>query len=137
MMLLVNNWNIIATDTAFAPRINAVAFSANGKGYVGTGRDDNSVLSDFWSYDPDLNKWSRIADIPVNRYGAVAFSIGNLGFVGTGYNSKALLDFYSYDPATNLWAQISNYPVQSQGCCMPLFLMIKDMCVQEKITVQQ
>ena len=33
-------------------RENAIAFTINGKGYIGFGENDNSVLNDFWSFEP-------------------------------------------------------------------------------------
>jgi len=33
-------------------RENAIAFSINGKGYIGFGEDDKGVLNDFWSFEP-------------------------------------------------------------------------------------
>jgi N-acetylneuraminic acid mutarotase len=33
-------------------RENAIAFTINGKGYIGFGEDDKGVLNDFWSFEP-------------------------------------------------------------------------------------
>lgn len=33
-------------------RENAVAFTINGKGYIGFGENDSTVLNDFWSFEP-------------------------------------------------------------------------------------
>jgi len=33
-------------------RENAVAFTINGKGYIGFGENDSAVLNDFWSFEP-------------------------------------------------------------------------------------
>jgi N-acetylneuraminic acid mutarotase len=92
----------------------AVAFSAGGKGYVGTGYSENSErkLKDFWEFDPsvgNLGEWKRIADFPEEaseegRYGAIAFSLNGKGYVGTGYSGRRLNDFYRYDPSTGEWS---------------------------------
>ncbi len=84
-------------------RTEAVAFSVNGKGYVGTGYDgENSKrLSDFWEYDPATNTWKKMDDFPGGgRYSACAFAIGNYGYVGTGYGDGLIdnTDFYRFDP---------------------------------------
>ncbi len=91
-------------------RNGAVAFSANGKGYVGTGYDGKYKLKDFWEYNPldgPMGSWTQIEDFPgTARYSAVAFGIQNKGFVGTGYDDNRLKDFWQYDPATAQWTQI-------------------------------
>ncbi len=90
-------------------RNGAVAFSANGKGYVGTGYDGKYKLKDFWEYDPldgETGSWTRIDDFPgTARYSAVAFSINDKGYVGTGYDDNRLKDFWQYDPAMGKWEQ--------------------------------
>lgn len=102
-------------------RKDAVAFTANGKGYVGTGVDENDKrFSDFYEYTPAVNElgeevgtWNPVAitDFPgTKRQGAVAFSIGDAGYVGTGYGvledvDRSLLnDFYKYEDGT--WTKI-------------------------------
>jgi N-acetylneuraminic acid mutarotase len=91
-----------------AERSSAVAFSAAGKGYVGTGYDGFQYLSDFYQYDPGTNDWTRINDFPYGaRYEAVAFGIGDFGYLGTGFDgNNALKDFYRYDPSTDSWSDI-------------------------------
>jgi N-acetylneuraminic acid mutarotase len=86
-------------------RSSAVAFVANGKGYVGLGYDGTTALKDFWSYDPATDEWTAIADFPGNaRYGAFAFTIDNKGYVGTGFDgSLTYKDFYQYNDATDTW----------------------------------
>lgn len=88
-----------------AARSSAVAFSSNGKGYVGLGFDGVKPLNDFWSYDPATDEWTRIKDFEGEaRYGAFAFTLDNKGYVGTGYNdNKAFKDFYQYDEVNNDW----------------------------------
>jgi len=100
-------------DEALA-RSAAVAFSAGGKGYVGTGLDDDgNELKDFWCYDPDANTWSAVAaEFPGNaRFSAVAFSINDHGYVGTGHNDDDgdYKDFYRYTPEDGSWTKVP-YP---------------------------
>ena len=45
-------------------RNSAVAFTVNGKGYLGTGYDGENYLKDFWEYDPTSNQWTQQADYP-------------------------------------------------------------------------
>ena len=113
-----DDWIQVA-DFPGGGRSGAVAFSINGKGYVGTGFDDLSLpTSDFYEFDPNAGtkgKWTRIADLGytadqkdttvIPRYGALAFSIKNRGFVGGGHYVSDLKDMWEYDPATKFWKQ--------------------------------
>ena len=72
-------------------RTQAVAFSVNGKGYVGTGFNIGSggTLDDFEEYDPILDSWTSIASFPGGpRTLAVGIAIGSKGYVGTGLNRR-------------------------------------------------
>jgi len=93
------------------PRSNAIAFSINGKGYVGTGYDYIEVKKDFWEYDPTSNSWSQKADFAGGkRLYAVGFSINDKGYVGTGSTITSLCkDFWEYDPESNTWLQRADF----------------------------
>lgn len=98
-----DDWYSMASLPEGAERAYAVAFSANGKGYVGLGTNDGYTgLKDFWEYNPKTNTWRKVADFPgIARYGAIAFSINGKGYVGCGYDgSNELNDFYEYTPGT-------------------------------------
>jgi N-acetylneuraminic acid mutarotase len=121
---------ITSMPDAAAPRNGAVAFSINGKGYVGLGYDGTNYLKDFWEFDPNgtpkasdypsiadstlanikqTGSWKKIADYPGDscRY-AVAFVIDNIAYVGTGedYDDNILSDFYKFDGKK--WTPISS-----------------------------
>ncbi len=97
------------TDFPGEPRIGAVAFTINGKGYMGLGYNGKVKLKDFWEFNPATNVWTQKADFGgTARYGAVGFALGNKGYMGTGYDDNDNRDFYSYDPATNAWTQIAS-----------------------------
>lgn len=114
-----NFWTKKADFTGLK-RERAVAFSIGNYGYIGTGVDTSeTVLSDFWKYDPSTDTWTQIADIPGGRRrNAVAFTIGDFAYVGTGMDSvvatapgaSTLSDFWQFDPSTNTWTQKANYP---------------------------
>lgn len=91
-------------------RSGAVAFSINGKGYIGTGFDGDDALKDFWEFDPTQGAngtWTQKADFAGSaRRGAVAFSINGKGYLGTGNDDNDLKDFWQYDPQTDTWTQI-------------------------------
>jgi N-acetylneuraminic acid mutarotase len=104
-----------------SPRRDAVAFSVDGKGYVGTGIDADEALGanklkDFWAYDPALNTWTQVADYPgvggLGLYFATAFDLDGKGYVCCG---KAGPNSYSnqlweYKPSLNQWTQRANFP---------------------------
>lgn len=109
--ILLSDWTREA-DFAGTARTGAVAFTIDGKAYVGTGSDGANRLSDFWQYNPETDAWTRVADFPgVARGGAVAFAVNGKGYVGTGYNGTTnLKDFWEYDPAQGTWTQIADFP---------------------------
>ena len=112
-------WKQLA-DFPGQPRIGAVSFVINGKGYMGCGYNGITSLKDFWEFDPATGTngtWTQKADFAANtgindmaRYGEVGFSLGNLGYVGTGklINGNNMRDFYQYDPTSNTWTQIAS-----------------------------
>jgi len=107
-------------------RREAVAFSVNGKGYIGCGVDeDNNRLSDFWEFDPNKpaeQRWTEVSNsFPGGaRQGAVAFAFDTNGdgtndvaYVGTGYgfldgeDRSNLKDFYKFQNGT--WSESLGY----------------------------
>jgi N-acetylneuraminic acid mutarotase len=109
----IDRWTRIA-DFPGKGRVNAVGFSANGKGYVGTGYDGENRLADFWEYDPTSDKWTQKDDFAGGaRTKAVAFSLKDYGYVGTGYGSDASdkIDFYKFDTsaaAGKQWTKVQS-----------------------------
>ena len=102
------NWIEKAKNSPTSPpaRSKAVAFSANGKFFLGLGYDRNTKLKDFWMYDPATDKWTEIAEFPGSaRYGSIAFSINDIGYVGAGFDDNTLKDFWAYDPSSDSWTQ--------------------------------
>jgi N-acetylneuraminic acid mutarotase len=94
-----NYWTQKA-DFGGGSRLNAVSFSINGFGFVGTGTDTVAGLyihnKDFWKYDPVTDAWTQIADVGnIGLSGTIGFSIGNYGYIGLG-NSNF---FWRYNPA--------------------------------------
>ncbi|MDR3217886.1 MAG: T9SS type A sorting domain-containing protein [Dysgonamonadaceae bacterium] len=102
-------WTKIA-DFPGEARYRSVAFSSNGKGYVGIGSGNgSSIFKDFYEYNPANNTWSKIADFPDARYGVVSFSINGVGYVGSGYDGTNLKgDFYKYESGS--WKAIAALP---------------------------
>lgn len=110
-------------------RQNAVGFSIDGKGYVGTGFVFDEARGgkwrskkDFWEYDPQADSWTQKADFGGGfRRNAVSFTIDGKAYVGTGLNARngyvgtslnandISKDFWEYDPATDAWTQKADF----------------------------
>jgi N-acetylneuraminic acid mutarotase len=104
---LSDRWDRIA-DFPGNGRVASVAFSINGKGYIGTGYDGNNKLKDFWEYDPTTNKWTQKDDfLGGARYKAVGFSLNKYGYIGTGYGDDSVdkIDFFRFDPSAATGSQ--------------------------------
>ncbi len=117
-----NGWTLATpfpTEDGAISRREAVAFSINGKGYVGLGVDENNDnLKDFWEFDPVAKTWIELvgdkAFPGTKRQGAVAFAFdNNIAYVGTGNGSldgddhNNLSDFYKFDG--NVWLENETY----------------------------
>jgi hypothetical protein len=75
-------------------------------GYVfgGVGEEFN-VIPYLQMYDPTLEEWTKLADLPNPRYGMVSGWIGGLIYAAGGLDMAggAISDLQVYDPETNLW----------------------------------
>ncbi|MEL6142557.1 MAG: galactose oxidase [Bacteroidota bacterium] len=98
-----SQWMQIA-DFPGEARYNAVAFSDDGRGFVGTGLNEN-WLKDFYAYDPITNTWEQIVSLGGSkRESATTFSIDGIHYVGTGRNNGTYeTDFWAYDNAQGNW----------------------------------
>ena len=118
---LGDSWTQVA-DFPGTPRSQAVAFSLNGKGYVGTGTDGTYDLSDFYVFDPNdgtKGKWKQIADFGYSpdqgdttiskRHGCIAFTVNDgskdRAFVGGGHFLGDFKDLWEYDDVNNVWIE--------------------------------
>jgi N-acetylneuraminic acid mutarotase len=114
-----NTWTQKA-DFGGMGRHEAVGFSIDNKGYVGTGYayngGTNKFRKDFWQYDQLTNTWTQKVDFAgTARMAAVGFAIGGKGYVGTGINwaTGPFDDMWQYDPALNTWTQKASANVVS------------------------
>lgn len=58
--------------------------------YTYTNARGDSLLNDFWEYDPIADKWTQKADIPGTKMGrayGVGFAMDGKGYVGLGYDN--------------------------------------------------
>lgn len=105
-----NTWTKVA-DFPSTARYDAIAFSVNNKGYVGTGRDEKGYYrNDMYSYDPASNTWKVEENFPggkKNRAFALSLPNSNVAYVAGGYNNgKFSNDFYKFDGATSKWVSL-------------------------------
>ena len=97
------------TDFPGAARYGAMAFSLNGKGYVGCGHGVGEN-SDFYSYDPLLNAWTPQASFPgAARQTGIGAAAGGKGYMGMGAGNSNYNDIYQYNDSTDSWTQIGSY----------------------------
>lgn len=112
-----SQWSASAvTELPSVGRREAVAFSLNGKGYVGTGLADGSqALKDFWCYDPGSNTWTVSNFNGEIRLGAVAFVLGDKAVVclgtGSANGTSYRMDVNIFNGSTNEWS-VSPYPLR-------------------------
>lgn len=98
-------------------RAKAVAFSINGKGYVGTGYSDKQGrFADFYEFDPETG-WIPSTSIPRARSGACAFVANGYGYVCFGEGAK---DIQKFDPESQSWKSQSICYERSDTARLPL-----------------
>lgn len=72
-------------------RIEAVAFAALGKGYVGLGTNVNRNFDDLWEFNPATGLWASQNPFPGGRRrNAMAFALNDIGYVGAGIGRTEL-----------------------------------------------
>lgn len=86
-----------------------IAFTANGKGYIGLGMFVfGGVLGDFYAYDPVADSWSQKASLSPVSDQSCATSINNEGYVfNVGQNGQSV---YKYNETIDQWDFLSTHP---------------------------
>jgi N-acetylneuraminic acid mutarotase len=97
-----NTWTQMA-DFGGTQRSNAIGFSIDGIGFIGTG-NDTYLRSDFWQYKPSDNVWIQVTGYPGGAItGGVGFSINGKGYSGLGRDSLVYRnDFWEYTPDSTI-----------------------------------
>jgi N-acetylneuraminic acid mutarotase len=113
-----NTWS---TAAAYPSDIAYPACDAVGdRIYCAGGASNPRAVKSGYSYDPDADKWSPIADLPTETMGAAhASAAGELlvqgGYIDGGWTVSR--GGWAYDPATDGWSALppSNTPIGRGG----------------------
>lgn len=101
-----DTWTQVA-DFGSTARYNAVAFSINSKGYVGTGYDGTYYCNDLWQYNPETNLWIEVASFPGGkREDAVAVVADSKAYFMSGRNNGSFsVELWVFDG--NGWTDLT------------------------------
>lgn len=106
------NWEYVA-PFAGGKRDDGSAFSLNGLGYYGCGINEYYELQkDWWQYNPDFDRWTRIADLPgLPRQYASILEINTEVYLVGGSTSEGLSnEVYRFNPSSSNWQKRGNAP---------------------------
>jgi N-acetylneuraminic acid mutarotase len=104
-----NKW-VKKKDFPGNPRNDPASFTIKNRGYVGLGdvspgglsgsiESNPQFFTDFWSYDPLNDSWTKVAEFPGRRrFRPVGFSVLNKGYAGFGEGNSRLPDLWEYIP---------------------------------------
>ncbi|MBC7777522.1 MAG: hypothetical protein H7246_18965 [Phycisphaerae bacterium] len=97
-------WEFCCFFDKGVPRIEAIAFSIENKGYYGLGYSyNNDVLDDFYEFDPSVPGWTKREKFPGgNRRDALGFSLNGFGYAGSGIQHK-ITNVITVDMRTDMW----------------------------------
>lgn len=116
---VIDYW-VRKADFPGSARWGYISFSIGRKGYVGLGvsiknGQKTDLLKDFWEYDTETDKWTRLNDCPSARIEALAFAVNGKGYILRGENMfQQLTDMWEYDPITDLWRECPGIPGYSR-----------------------
>lgn len=110
-----DTWTPMANFPGVA-RYGATGFAINGKGYMGTGWQEDTPgvqkhLRDWWEYDPATDTWTQKADFPGGPCSfAAGAGVGAKGYLGlSGPGPAPGNQWWEYVPATDTWTQKADY----------------------------
>jgi N-acetylneuraminic acid mutarotase len=68
-----------------------------------------------WVYDPIIDAWSHLADMPVERINGAAVTAGDYIYIFGGHRDHTpptdeLISAYRYDPSTDTYERVANMP---------------------------
>jgi hypothetical protein len=120
---LSNTWKEKAYLSDFG-RLDLIGFAIKNKGYVGFGTSNAEQYKDWWSYDPDRDKWTRMDDFPGEPViNGISVSSTTKGYIGLGHYRKTnangyyyyepCKDIWEYDPVVDNWSILTTFPGES------------------------
>ncbi|MCU1684000.1 MAG: peptidase and in kexin sedolisin [Amycolatopsis sp.] len=90
-----------------------VAFEAcggvAGKIYCAGGSEDTTTTKHAYGYDAKTNRWSRIADLPIDLFASAYAAANGQLLVQDGVTADALVETnkgFAYQPGTNTWTAL-------------------------------
>lgn len=92
--------------------VNGIAYMMGGIHWNG-GSGNNTILSDFWSYDPATDAWTQKADLPFGALGGgISFAIGTEIYFGIGIDQNQVQQniWWMYNATTDSWTQKTSFP---------------------------
>ncbi len=94
-----NSWDSLTFEFPGDAVVDAVAFSLNGMGYVGTGLKANGLYSgEFYQFDPQYG-WGGKANMVLPKAGATTFQLDGTVYLCFGHNShEDSRDVYKFNP---------------------------------------
>jgi N-acetylneuraminic acid mutarotase len=86
-----------------------IFFSSYDYGFIMSG---HCGCKDFWSYNPETDKWTKRADCPVSDlYHAAVFKLRQYVYISTGLQNGSLQNsVWRYDLMNDKWDQMKDYP---------------------------
>lgn len=100
--------------------VDAIAFTINGKIYVGMGKNGfyaNDTKKDLWEYNPLTDKWTQKSTFPGTTNACYfianekAYVVATDQYYGTG--DKLYRKMWEYAPASDTWIQKSGLPIDN------------------------
>ncbi len=122
-----NFWEYSATSDSWTKKTDfpgprrgyATTFTINGKIYLGMGVEvdvySGDDYTDYYVYDPSLDQWAQISDIPLDIWGgkerrnASTFTIGNHVYLVGGASNTGDKDYWRYDPSLDQWTELGDF----------------------------
>jgi hypothetical protein len=98
-----------------AARVSAAVASCGGKVYVFGGVHQEigkavENLRDAWSFEPAMNRWTRLPDLPVARRAWSAVSDGTEILISGGYTDTFADEIFSYETKTPKYKPAGKLP---------------------------
>ena len=104
-----DTWETGSSHPEFMTGCSAAAI--DGVLYVAGGRrGDDTVLASAYTYDPLLDAWSAIDDMPSAKYYGKGLAYAGLFFVVGGWNNESN---YSYEPNAGDWTTEAVVPIDA------------------------